>query len=143
MSQFIKNNYSSYNSIIQLLNLLNEPYYLRNNQIIKQYICYFEKRNEINNLITWRNELHQITLLEICAIKLGSYELTKYLLEHGANPDKVNSNGKTCLDIIYNKQLNNYEDIVNLLIDNGATLNKLENNKTKFSLSKWLMKKLF
>ena len=53
-------------------------------------------------------------------------DIVTYLISKGANINRKNSNGLTCLHIA---SYNNYSDIVKILLDKGANINAVDNNQ--------------
>ena len=62
------------------------------------------------------------------AIRFGSIPAAKFLLEHGASVDAVNSEGETALMITCDgRKLVAKESLINLLVEHGADVNKVDN----------------
>lgn len=70
----------------------------------------------------------------VCAVSFCSLEITDLLLEHGANPNSTS-------DILFMASDNEDIEITKLLLEKGADPFIIENEDTKISVLKFLIKK--
>jgi len=129
----------TFNKDLKLLKNIYNKFIFSNSSILKLLYWYKQKKaisnaflksiivNERNtNILSQVNEGCGLTPLNV-ACKNNTIELMKYLIKKGADVNKLNGYGETCLFSICNRNNRDYKndiEILKYLINNGADVNK-------------------